>query len=92
VLLDDLERDLLSLPVDDVFILRQGIGLSEDSEWVMWGDDRIIWLPPAYRPSGVVVMESTMAIGCSLPHMVLITISPSSFPNGGLLVAEGLRI
>lgn len=75
------ERDSQSLPVGDASISRRGIGLSEDKEWVMWDDDRMIWLPPAYRPSASTVVETTLAIGCSQPYVVFITISPSSLPN-----------
>ncbi|EHK46533.1 hypothetical protein TRIATDRAFT_291692 [Trichoderma atroviride IMI 206040] len=61
--------------------ILNGIGLSEDSEWVMWDDDRLIWLPPAYRPSASAVIGTTLAIGCSLPNVVFMTISSSSLSN-----------
>ena len=76
MLSDGLEGDSPVLSANDVYICRQGIGLSEDSEWVMWNGDRMIWLPPAYRPSGSAVIDSTLAIGCSQPHPVFLKISP----------------
>ncbi|TFA99728.1 hypothetical protein CCMA1212_008564 [Trichoderma ghanense] len=77
VLSDGVVGDSLSLSASDVCIRRRGIGLSEDAEWVMWDEDRMLWLPPAYRPSGIAVIDSTLAIGCSQPHMVYLTISPN---------------
>ncbi|PTB71314.1 WD40 repeat-like protein [Trichoderma longibrachiatum ATCC 18648] len=65
-----------SLSGSDIHIRRRGIGLSEDLEWVMWDEDRMIWLPPAYRPTGAAAMDSTLAIGCAQPHLVYLTISP----------------
>ncbi|ETR96938.1 WD40 repeat-like protein [Trichoderma reesei RUT C-30] len=59
-----------------VQICRRGIGLSNDEEWVVWDDDKMIWLPPAYRPSDIAVIGSTMAIYCSKPDMIFFTISP----------------
>lgn len=79
MLSDRSEKESLSL-INGTY-LRRGIGLSEDSEWVMWDDDKVIWLPPAYRPSGSTVIETTLAIGCSLPYVVFMTISPSSLSN-----------
>lgn len=75
------ERDAQSLLVGDASIFRRGIGLSEDKRWVMWDDDRMIWLPPAYRPFASAVIESTLAIASLQPHVVFMTISPSSFSN-----------
>lgn len=65
-----------SLSGSDIHIRRRGIGLIEDLEWVMWDEDRMIWLPPAYRPTGAAAMDSTLAIGCAQPHLVYLTISP----------------
>ncbi|UKZ64290.1 uncharacterized protein TrAtP1_005508 [Trichoderma atroviride] len=78
---EDSGRNSLSPSVGDATISRRGIGLSEDSEWVMWDDDRLIWLPPAYRPSASAVIGTTLAIGCSLPNVVFMTISSSSLSN-----------
>ncbi|KAM0259201.1 hypothetical protein ACHAQJ_003406 [Trichoderma viride] len=77
----DLEADLpprVSTPVPaiDMGVHRRGIGISEDSSWVMWYDDKIIWLPPAYRPRRLDISESTLAIGCSRGQIALLTISP----------------
>ncbi|KAK1254185.1 hypothetical protein MKX08_008180 [Trichoderma sp. CBMAI-0020] len=82
MLFEDSGRESPSPPVGDATISRRGIGLSEDLEWVMWDDDRLIWLPPAYRPSASAVIGPTLAIGCSQPHVVFLTISPSCFSNG----------
>ncbi|RFU81030.1 wd40 repeat [Trichoderma arundinaceum] len=76
-----LEADLLPrkntiMPATDVHIHRRGIGLSEDVSWVMWDEDKLIWLPPAYRPRKSAIRESTLALGCSRSKIVLLTIFP----------------
>lgn len=72
----DAAEELLPLADAKVQICRRGIGLSNDEEWVVWDDDKMIWLPPAYRPSDIAVIGSTMAIYCSKPDMIFFTISP----------------
>ncbi|UKZ48459.1 hypothetical protein TrVGV298_002684 [Trichoderma virens] len=64
-----------SVPSNNVQLHRRGIGLSEDSSWVMWNDDRIIWLPPAYRPGEASVKGSTLAIQCG--RIVFLTVLPN---------------
>ncbi|KAH8742668.1 hypothetical protein F5883DRAFT_387437, partial [Diaporthe sp. PMI_573] len=54
---------------------RQGIGLSKDKAWVTWDSHKILWLPPAYRPRQSAVTASTVAIGCPLGRVVLMTFS-----------------
>jgi WD40 repeat protein len=81
----DLEADPLprmsNTPVlaTDVHVHRRGIGISADLSWVMWNNDRIIWLPPAYRPRKLDAVESTLAIGCSRGQIVLLIVSPDLF-------------
>lgn len=66
----------ISVPVTDVHVRRRGIGLSVDLSWVMWDNDRVIWLPPAYRAIKSATRESTLAIECSKRRIVFLTISP----------------
>jgi WD40 repeat protein len=54
---------------------RRGIGLSKDKAWVTWDSHKILWLPPAYRPRMSAVTASTVAIGCPLGRVVLMTFS-----------------
>ncbi|KAH6949467.1 hypothetical protein DER45DRAFT_580374 [Fusarium avenaceum] len=32
-------------------ICRQGYGLSRDQQWIMWGINHVLWLPPELRPA-----------------------------------------
>lgn len=32
-------------------IYRQGYGLSRDQQWIMWGTNHVLWLPPELRPA-----------------------------------------
>ncbi|KAK8045624.1 hypothetical protein PG993_005648 [Apiospora rasikravindrae] len=43
-----------------------GYGISEDRSWITWCGDRILWLPPSFRPTagGFAAYESSVAIGC----------------------------
>ncbi|UKZ59385.1 uncharacterized protein TrAtP1_000693 [Trichoderma atroviride] len=67
------EVDLV--PATDLCISRHGIGLSEDESWVMWDNDRMIWLPPAYRARYAASSKSTLALWCFHSKMVFLTIS-----------------
>lgn len=54
----------------------RGAGLDKDSTWITWNSERILWLPPAYRPGPSAVLASTVAIGCRSGRVIIITISP----------------
>ncbi|KAK1751399.1 HET-R [Echria macrotheca] len=42
-------------------INTQAYGVSEDNEWVTYGRENVLWLPPAYRPFYISVQGMTMA-------------------------------
>lgn len=48
-----------------------GWGFSDDSHWVTWNGQRVLWLPPEYRPVRSGVVKEKVAIGC-LSGQVLI--------------------
>lgn len=78
----DLEADQPPRPGNpvamDVRLHRRGIGLSEDSQWVMWDNDRIIWLPRSYRLKASAVRGSTLVIESPRRQAIFLTISPPS--------------
>nr|XP_036579366.1 vegetative incompatibility protein het-e-1 [Colletotrichum truncatum]KAF6786913.1 vegetative incompatibility protein het-e-1 [Colletotrichum truncatum] len=47
-----------------------GLRLSSDRTWIMKGGEKIIWLPPDYRPTASAVRESTIYIGCASGRIV----------------------
>ncbi|KAK0766479.1 hypothetical protein N5P37_000204 [Trichoderma harzianum] len=53
---------------------RQDIGVYNYT-WVTWDSQRILWLPPAYRPRISAVRASTLAIGCDSGRVVFIRFS-----------------
>jgi WD40 repeat protein len=61
-------------------IRRQGYGVDADSGWVMWNSDKMLWLPPAYRPDSTAVLlpepgastPSTIALGCRSGRVVVL--------------------
>ncbi|KAL7899344.1 vegetative incompatibility protein HET-E-1, partial [Trichoderma sp. TUCIM 5745] len=55
-------------------ITRQDIGIY-DQTWVTWDSHRILWLPPAYRPTMSAVRESTLAIACDSGRVIFIRVS-----------------
>ncbi|KAL7800877.1 vegetative incompatibility protein HET-E-1 [Trichoderma afarasin] len=53
---------------------RQDIGVYNHT-WVTWDSHRILWLPPAYRPTVSAVRASTLAIGCDSGRVIFIRFS-----------------
>jgi len=41
----------------------QGGGLSSDGVWIIYGSEKLVWLPSEYRPSCSAVSASTVGIG-----------------------------
>jgi WD40 repeat protein len=65
---DKLEGSIASLDQCD----RVGLGLSDDTAWILWNNTKILWLPPAFRPETydwntlyVEISGSTVMIGAS---------------------------
>ncbi|KAL8371663.1 hypothetical protein RB595_001454 [Gaeumannomyces hyphopodioides] len=63
----------------------QGYGVDASSGWVTWGSEKVLWLPPAYRPDSTAVIlpgpgastPSAIALGCRSGRVVVL-----SFPTG----------
>ncbi|KAH6849626.1 quinon protein alcohol dehydrogenase-like superfamily [Chaetomium sp. MPI-CAGE-AT-0009] len=61
-------------------IRRQGYGVDADSGWVTWNSQKMLWLPPAYRPDSTAVFlaeptaltPSTIALGCRSGRVVVL--------------------
>ncbi|KAM6514247.1 hypothetical protein FALCPG4_015403 [Fusarium falciforme] len=45
-------------------VIHFGYGTSADGRWIEKDGEKMLWLPPGYRPSQSTVVESTVAIGC----------------------------
>ncbi|KAK3347059.1 WD40-repeat-containing domain protein [Lasiosphaeria hispida] len=48
-------------------------GISSDGRWITSGSENWLWLPPGCRPRCSAVVGSTIAIGCSSRHVLIIT-------------------
>jgi WD40 repeat protein len=49
-----------------------GYGLNSEQTWVVKDDERIIWLPPEYRPTASAVRNSVICIGCDSGRVIWI--------------------
>ncbi|KAM6514119.1 hypothetical protein FALCPG4_015281 [Fusarium falciforme] len=45
-------------------VIHFGYGTSADGRWIEKDGEKMLWLPPGYRPSQSTVVELTVAIGC----------------------------
>jgi hypothetical protein len=44
-------------------------GVFVQDEWIVYGSNRMLWLPPKYRPSCSVVYKNLVGLGCSSGHV-----------------------
>ncbi|KAH7190423.1 WD40-repeat-containing domain protein, partial [Fusarium oxysporum] len=51
------------------------ICFSADKAWIMRNSERLLWLPPEYRPTKSAVMGSSTAIACSSGRVLLLKLS-----------------
>ncbi|KAH6637226.1 hypothetical protein F5144DRAFT_569983 [Chaetomium tenue] len=68
---------------------RLGFGIDKDKSWVTWGSDRVLWLPPEYRPDSVAVLPaepskrlqaSLIVLGCYSGRVVFLRFSGQKPP------------
>ncbi|EAQ90328.1 hypothetical protein CHGG_02263 [Chaetomium globosum CBS 148.51] len=68
---------------------RLGFGIDQDKSWVTWGSDRVLWLPPEYRPEGMAVLPtepskklqaSLIVLGCHSGRVVFLRFSGQKPP------------
>ena len=52
------------LPVEDTHCGSAEYGISAQGEWIIKGGEKIVWLPPQYRPTAYAVRGSRIFIGC----------------------------
>jgi len=64
--------------------MRQGFGIDESMSWITSDSDRVLWLPPEYRPDSMMVLPpqpsqkmqaSLIAIGCRSGKVVFLRFS-----------------
>ena len=55
-----------------------GYGLSNNSTWITYQDENLIWLPPEYRPSSSAVSGTTVSIGCSSGRVLIFNFSDAT--------------
>jgi len=48
-----------------------GYGISADNTWIMWNSERLLWLPPEYRPMTSAVTGSAIALGCQSGRVLI---------------------
>jgi WD40 repeat protein len=54
---------------------RYGYGVSKDKHWITCGDRNVLWLPSEYRPTHYTVRGMTVAIGCALGQVFVLSFS-----------------
>ena len=57
---------------------RHGYGLSYDGTWILKNAEKVLWLPPDYRPGVSAVAGLTVAIGGHSGRVILLSFSPDS--------------
>ncbi len=72
-------------------IRRQGYGVDADGGWVTWDSEKVLWLPPAYRPDSTAVIlsrpgaltPSIIALGCRSGRIVVLRFPTQRPPSLG---------
>ena len=66
-------------------LIRRGIGLGGGGSWITWNSDKVLWLPPVYRPGESydmpgksAIMGSTIAFACASGRVILIALSDAN--------------
>ncbi|KAH8821891.1 hypothetical protein F5884DRAFT_105145 [Xylogone sp. PMI_703] len=72
----------LDLPSTDIALhptkpKYHGYGFDLDYNWITWNSENLLWLPPEYRPSSLVVGPSTVSIGCRTGRVLIFNFSDS---------------
>ncbi|KAF4222482.1 hypothetical protein CNMCM6457_001372 [Aspergillus fumigatiaffinis] len=49
----------------------QGCSISSDRMWITWNEEKLLWLPPEYRPHAFDVTLSDICIGCASGRVLL---------------------
>ncbi|KAK4250244.1 NACHT nucleoside triphosphatase [Corynascus novoguineensis] len=48
-----------------------GYGLSSNNTWITYQGEKLLWLPPEYRPLSSAISGTTMSIGCSSGRVLM---------------------
>jgi WD40 repeat protein len=67
-------EDMVSVDSNPSFAyecIADGLAITQDTQWVTWRGEKIIWLPVSVRPKCWVIHGSTIAIGCMSGRAVI---------------------
>lgn len=62
-----------------------GYGIGENGVWIMKGMERILWLPPEYRPLQSAVVGSTAVLGCRSGRVLIIGFRDTDHRDGAMM-------
>ena len=57
-----------------------GYCVSSSCSWITWNGNKVLWLPPEYRPKSSMVKKQTIAIGCASGQVFLIKFNSNNSP------------
>ncbi|KAK3934161.1 hypothetical protein QBC46DRAFT_274368, partial [Diplogelasinospora grovesii] len=52
-----------------------GYGLNSNGTWITYQRQNLLWLPPEYRPSSSAASGTSVVIGCSSGHVLILKFS-----------------
>ena len=58
----------------------QGCSISSDRMWITWNAEKLLWLPPEYRPQAFDVTLSDISIGCASGRVLLFVLIVGDSP------------
>ena len=70
-----LEHSSIGSLANDAPACRSSLGISKDKSWVIWNEERLLWLPKEYQPSASAVSGPNLAVGCSSGRVMIIGFS-----------------
>ena len=55
----------------------KGYGISDNTSWITWDREKVLWLPKGYRSTQSIVIDSIVAIGCPSGRVIVLGFSPN---------------
>ncbi|KAH8898322.1 hypothetical protein GQ53DRAFT_636865 [Thozetella sp. PMI_491] len=68
--------------IDSIGYSTVGYGFSKTKHWITHDEQRLLWLPPGFRPSASAILGRDVVIGCSSGHILFIRF----LPHGSVLL------